>query len=175
MAAHKRALVMQRVYDLLEVKEAERARSQREAENADDMLPVKQEKGPEATVTAAQSQSSDSSQAEPTQPPRKKQRRSLADRLAGDVTDLTRPADNLRKEVSDYISAMVRAGVSPLEWWSRHSCGFQNVADLAREYLSIPPTEVRVSNSWLDCKLKYEINYKLQICFIINLNNLLNY
>jgi len=134
---------MHRVFDLLEVKEAQRARSQREgADSADaDMLAIKQEKG-DAAATAAQS-----SQAEPTQPPRKKQRRSLADRLAGDVTDLTRPADNLRKEVADYTSAMVRCGMGPLEWWSRFSCGFQNVADLAREYLAIPPTEVSVSDS----------------------------
>ena len=132
-------MVMQRVFDLLEQKEAQRDRAARE--HTEEMLPVKQEKGSQATVTQA---TVTAAQAEPTQPPRKKQRKSLADRLAGDVTDLTRPADNLRKEVADYTSAMVRAGVSPLEWWSKFACGFQTVADLAREYLSIPPTEVRV-------------------------------
>ena len=62
--------------------------------------------------------------------------------MAGDVVDLTKPAATLRKEVAEYQAAMVRAGVGPLEWWASYAVSFQSVASLAREYLSIPPTEV---------------------------------
>lgn len=146
MSPAKKDIVMRRVYDLLEMREAERE-SQHAAELSQ-LLPVKTEPDAAPTVTAA-TQSSDSSQPEPmaTQPPKKKQKRSLAHRIAGDVTDLTKPTDNLRKEVSDYTNAMVRAGMGPLEWWAKFAPGFQNIAELAREYLSIPPTEVSVSES----------------------------
>lgn len=126
---------MDRVYDALEAKQA-----QRESRKAAESL-AKQEAGSAsagpslATVTATVSQ-----------PPKKKQKKkSLLQRMAGEVTDLTQPAANLKKEVSEYQGAMVRADVGPLEWWARHAYAFQNVAELAREYLSIPPTEVSVS------------------------------
>lgn len=108
---------------------------------------VKQEPGTEA---ASQSSQSTSQESEPagSQPPKKKQRKSLSHRMAGDaaqVTDLTKPAESLKKEVADYMSA--RSGMSPLEWWSKASFSFPNIGELAREYLCIPPTEVSVSDS----------------------------
>ena len=130
LSGNKRDIVMERVFDILEKRETE---IQRRTET--ELLPVKQEPvGPP--------QSQDSQQQDPSQPTRKKQRKSLTRRMAGDVVDLTKPAATLRKEVAEYQSAMVRAGVGPLEWWSRFAVSFQSVASLAREYLSIPPTEV---------------------------------
>lgn len=78
------------------------------------------------------------------EPPKKKkrQKKTLLDRMQGQVTDLTVPTENLRKEVNEYVGAMVKAGMSPLQWWAIHSVSYQNVADLARYYLAIPPTEV---------------------------------
>lgn len=64
--------------------------------------------------------------------------------MQGEVTDLTIPTENLRKEVQEYLGAVVKKEFSkrPLEWWALHQVCFQNVAELARYYLAIPPTEV---------------------------------
>lgn len=75
-------------------------------------------------------------------PPPKKKRKSLMARMQGEVTDLTLPAENLKKEVHEYLGAMIFEHQSPLEWWKTHEIMYPNVASLAKKYLSIPPTEV---------------------------------
>ena len=132
LSVELRAVVMDRVYDLLEGLEAEREAKEKESRTEDRSVTsvVKVEPGT-ATVTAAVDG-----------PPKKKQKKSLQDRMLGEVTDLTVPAENLRKEVQEYVGAMVKAGQTPLQWWAIHSVSYPNVAELARSYLAIPPTEV---------------------------------
>ena len=130
LSGNRRDVVMERVYDLLEKREIERERPTDSSTESDTELPVVK---PEPV---------DPTQQDPSQPCKKRQRKSLTRRMAGDVVDLTKPAATLRKEVAEYQAAMVRAGVGPLEWWASYAVSFQSVASLAREYLSIPPTEV---------------------------------
>jgi len=62
--------------------------------------------------------------------------------MGGDVVDLSQPAASVAKEVEDYMSSLVMAGQTVLQWWAAHQGAFPSVAVLAREYLSIAPTEV---------------------------------
>ena len=75
-------------------------------------------------------------------PPRKKAKKSLLSRMIGEVCDITAPAENLRKEVAEYQASVPRTA-NPLQYWALHQTLFPNVAELAKDYLSIPPTEVR--------------------------------
>lgn len=59
-----------------------------------------------------------------------------------EVTDRTVPAENLRTEVAEY-QFLVPRNTNPLVYWALHQNLFQNIAVLAKDYLSIPPTEVR--------------------------------
>lgn len=126
---------MERVYDLLEQTEGERNQSQ----------------NPESSQSSTSSQSSGSSQGSVVKmevdvgPPKLKKRRSLMSRMEGDVTDLTLPAENIRKEVSEYLGVVLKKDktpVNPLAWWAVHEVVYPNIAQLAKNYLSIPPTEV---------------------------------
>ena len=76
---------MDRVYDLLEGLEAEREAKEKDSRTEDRSVTsvVKVEPGT-ATVTAAVDG-----------PSKKKQKKSLQDRMLGEVTDLTVPAENL--------------------------------------------------------------------------------
>lgn len=129
---------MERVFELLEGIEARRAQEK-----------AGQDQGTEGSQW---------SQAGPSQPavkqepdvddvpdmpaPKKKSRKSLASRMTGEVCDLTVPAENLRKEVAEYQASVPRT-TNPLEYWAMHHNLYLNIAVLAKQYLSIPPTEVR--------------------------------
>ena len=126
---------MERVFDLLEAEE-ERMKSSEDSQESSSSQSASQ-----GTVVKVEP-------AEPTVtarlPNSKKQKTvsSLMDRMQGQVTDLTQPAENLKKEVQEYIGAMIRINQTPLQWWAVHEVMYPNVARLAKQYLSIPPTEV---------------------------------
>ena len=128
---------MERVFDLLEeeeerVKSSEDSQESSSSQSAASQVVKVEPAEPTVTVTARTNSSS------------KKQKtvRSLMDRMQGQVTDLTQPAENLKKEVQEYIGAMIRINQTPLQWWALHEVMYPNVARLAKQYLSIPPTEV---------------------------------
>lgn len=75
-----------------------------------------------------------------------KKMKSLFSRMAGEVQDLTQPAENFRKEVFEYLGSSVRVDQTVLDWWKTHEVTFPNVAKLAKAYLSIPPTEVNITS-----------------------------
>ena len=68
-------------------------------------------------------------------------RKGLMDRMLGPLLDLTEPTLNTKKEVEEYLAIPVRS-TDPLLWWRLHVEQFPTIARMAREYLSIPPTEV---------------------------------
>lgn len=140
LSSERRDVVMERVFLLLEEAEEERLKSSQDSQESSSsqgmVNQVKVEPGEPtgtATVTARLG---------PPKPKKQKSVRSLMDRMQGEVTDLTQPAENLRKEVHEYLGAMVRVNQTPLQWWALHEVTYPNVARLAKEYLSIPPTEV---------------------------------
>ena len=66
---------------------------------------------------------------------------SILDCLIGDVDiDLTEPT-GFNTELQSYISEPVRLA-DPMAWWKVNEDRFPSVARLAKEYLSIPATEV---------------------------------
>lgn len=124
---------MERVFELLEAIEArkEEAKADQDqgtqgSQTGPNLPAVKQE--PDVLAVPA--------------PPKKKAKKSLASRMAGEVCDLTAPAENLRKEVAEYQASLTRT-TNALQYWALHQSLFQNIAVLAKNYLSIPPTEVR--------------------------------
>ena len=151
---------MERVMELLEKREYERLARE------DPIIPVavKEEvleslsqsqsqhsslstsQGAASQVQASQSQQSQDSKGKGKRArPAKKPRLSLGERLAGDAInpiDAAKPDANITKEVEGYLAAPITVKVGALDWWKTSALLFSMIARLAREYLSIPPTEV---------------------------------
>ena len=87
------------------------------------------------TVKTEPGEPEDSSMA----PPEKKSK-FMFDCLLGDICDLTTPT-SAEKEFQDYISEPVGIA-NPLKWWEASENRYQNIAKLAKSYLSIPGTSV---------------------------------
>ena len=138
---------MERVYDLLEkAEEMESAASSQGSEAGSQLSQgsqsgsIKVEAGtPEPTLTATPTVTASSGMKI------LKKRKSVLSRMAGEVQDLTQPAENFRKEVGEYLGSSVRIDQTVLDWWKTHEVTFPNVAKLAKAYLSIPPTEVNIT------------------------------
>ena len=107
--------------------------------------------GAASQVQASQSQQSQSQQSQDSKGkgkrprPAKKLRLTLGERLAGDAInpiDAAKPDANITKEVEGYLASPITVKVGALDWWKTSALLFSMIARLAREYLSIPPTEV---------------------------------
>ena len=63
-----------------------------------------------------------------------------------DISEVETPDDAIEKEVNRYlIETPLRcdeSGNSCLEWWKQNVSCFPKVAELAKQYLCIPPTSV---------------------------------
>lgn len=144
---------MQRVYDLLEQAEEEQLSASQASSTSSNSSQSSFQSSQEVPVkTESDLPQSESIVAIPTLTARngtkQKKRKSLMSRMVGEVTDLTQPAENIRKEVQDYLATLPKDGQTVLEWWAIHEVTFPNVARLARNYLSIPPTEVTLVELW---------------------------
>ena len=125
----KREIVMERVFKILEHKEALREMATANVQSQ----PLVMTEPASAGTTQSLSE-----------PPEKNTKKSMFNRLAGDVVDLSVPAENLRKEVNEYHEAMIKAGVRPLDWRAQHSYSFPNIADLAKK---VPEVNIQQWNN----------------------------
>ena len=139
LSADRKAQVMERVFDLLEKDEDEKAAAERDPLSSSQSTQVKVEAGtPTVTATVTAKTGPDGLPIKK----RKSGKPSLASRMYGEVADLTQPAENFRKEVLEYQGSTIQRGQTVLQWWAIHEVMFPHIAHLAKCYLSIPATEV---------------------------------